>query len=1008
MVAISPAAPASAGPPLSWGAEKGPDDPPAGITKAYQIVDMANVGDTFYAATIGAATGGSPANPTFKSTDGGATWTVLTHAASGGFEKIAVAPDDANQIVAIDQGTTPDTVYYSSNGGGSFSDMGLASDMPTMTNLYCIDISEGPVTAVVAGGSDNGSVARLYLYEFKGFSPAWKEKASTANGFEAGQEAVNAAIFSPNWSVDSIILTVTDPTAAGNALFQVFWNESGKWNDDITGYIDYTAANLAIAALAAGEDILSASIATPSSYLGFDEGERLAFIGLATSAGAGDGVYRFSDNFKGNFALWNGAAEGPIHSVAYHDAGKLLAGDYNQNQVFVALSPLGNNPKFERVNSFKQPGGDASGDEMTLVGWNGDTAVAATMGNESAFATSTDDGYAFNDISMVNTTIADYNDFAVSNPRYVTTDDGTDASVWLNDGGWKRVLSLTGKTKLLVRAAPDDFAAVYLSEPTTTNMWVSKNSGMTTWKSIPCYKLNSVTDFVVESPDVVYAVGPAGGPAAPMGASKTTNAGSSWGSARQLGTPSGNIAVVATVTLAPNGDVLAGGTAGNWAVSADGGSSFTYKKKGGGDPAAAVHLVADDDYADNGIVYIGRGTQVTRSNAPPGPFPQPGITAGYAVTGIAQVDGIVYVVASNGANSEMHRCLNLKTATPTGKNVPLWSCKDPAAGVTLNATPRALQATSDHKLWAIDTTSEALYGFADPIALTAPTLNAPADEYVIMTNPTSGIPYDVTFSFTRQNDQVTLLDFQIATDPDFDAIVVNDQVTANVDILSGLVGPTSSFLNGATNIAYMPGQTYYWRVRVAQNGPLYSPWSEVRELDVEGAIMFAIEGPMSGATGVSLTPTLVWTEYPGIIHYEVAVAEDPTFAILDFTHTVEPDKTFYKVPADEALKYSTTYYWRVRGVTGVAPPAGKGQPPNPTPAGEWVTGVFTTMAEPVEDPGPDTIVVEPPDVTVEPPEVVVQPAEFPIPTYLLWIIVAIGAILIIALIVLIVRTRRVV
>ena len=104
---------------------------------------------------------------------------------------------------------------------------------------------------------------------------------------------------------------------------------------------------------------------------------------------------------------------------------------------------------------------------MTLVGWNGDTAVAATRGNESAFATSTDDGYAFNDISMVNTTIhtsTGYNDFAVSNPLYVTTDDGTDASVWLNDGGWKRVLSLIGKTDLLVRAAPDDFEAVYLPD----------------------------------------------------------------------------------------------------------------------------------------------------------------------------------------------------------------------------------------------------------------------------------------------------------------------------------------------------------------------------------------------------------------------------------------------------------------------------------------------------------------------------------------------------------------
>jgi hypothetical protein len=276
-------------------------------------------------------------------------------------------------------------------------------------------------------------------------------------------------------------------------------------------------------------------------------------------------------------------------------------------------------------------------------------------------------------------------------------------------------------------------------------------------------------------------------------------------------------------------------------------------------------------------------------------------------------------------------------------------------------------------------------------------------------NPGSGNPYNVTFSWERYDSKyVDAFDLQISTDKDFEGVIFNGTAIAadiTMDNVAAVVGPTGG---AGMTAQLMPGSTYYWRVRVSQTDPLYSPWSEVRELDVEGAIMFAIEGPMSGATGVSLTPTLVWTEYPGIIHYEVAVAEDPTFAILDFIHTVEPDKTFYKVEADEALKYSTTYYWRVRGVTGVAPPAGKGQPPNPTPAGEWVTGVFTTMAEPVEDPGPDTIVVDPPDVTVEPPEVVVQPAEFPIPTYLLWIIVAIGAILIIALIVLIVRTRRVV
>lgn len=78
-----------------------------------------------------------------------------------------------------------------------------------------------------------------------------------------------------------------------------------------------------------------------------------------------------------------------------------------------------------------------------------------------------------------------------------------------------------------------------------------------------------------------------------------------------------------------------------------------------------------------------------------------------------------------------------------------------------------------------------------------------------------------------------------------------------------------------------------------------------------------------------------------------------------------------------------------------------------TPASLWSTGIFTTEAEPVEA-APTTITTPAPkvDVTVEPAKVTVEPSAPVIPDYMLWIIIAVGAVLIIALIVLIVRTRR--
>jgi len=165
--------------------------------------------------------------------------------------------------------------------------------------------------------------------------------------------------------------------------------------------------------------------------------------------------------------------------------------------------------------------------------------------------------------------------------------------------------------------------------------------------------------------------------------------------------------------------------------------------------------------------------------------------------------------------------------------------------------------------------------------------------------------------------------------------------------------------------------------------------------------------PTIGSYDVPVEPMFTWgkIDEDGIraIRYEIALSEDPTFTIIEWSYNV--DGTFYKV--DEPLRYDTTYYWRVRGVLGEPYQEG-GQ--WLTPATPWTTGIFTTASEPL--PPPDPIVVQPtkPEVNVEipPTKITIEPAEQAIPNYMLWIIVAVGAILVIALIVLIVRTRRVV
>ena len=146
-----------------------------------------------------------------------------------------------------------------------------------------------------------------------------------------------------------------------------------------------------------------------------------------------------------------------------------------------------------------------------------------------------------------------------------------------------------------------------------------------------------------------------------------------------------------------------------------------------------------------------------------------------------------------------------------------------------------------------------------------------------------------------------------------------------------------------------------------------------------------ISAPVVGAVDVSVTPTLAW-EAVADATYEVQIAQDATFGILDEAAT-SPTNAYI---VTTALAEGQSYYWRVRAVTDAG-------------AGDWATGVFTT-ATPEPEPTPPIIIeeTEPPEITVEIPQQVTQAID----PGLLWAIVGVGAVLVISLIVLIIRTRR--
>jgi len=939
----------------------------------------------------------------YKSTDAGKTWLSLNTATyyptTKTIEHVAVARDDPDQVVAS---FSDNDVHYSSNGGSYWSDMGQAT---TMGDVFDIDIAPGSSRYVAVAGQNDANGADLFTM-YLGLAGSWyaRSDATLYPGFRTGHDYARAVAFSPNFATDKIITVVTG--SGTEAYFQVFRYETGetKWNGQIT-FFDSTdwgtggasSGGVAVGSLtASGSEgkitggLTAASISLPETYLGTDEQERIAFVGITATTGSG--VVRLSDTYAKLLTTWSAGDEGKINSVAYHDSGKLLAGAYDDCQVFYTTDPMASTPKFERVNPLKQPGGY---DKVT-VAWSGDTAVAGSQGDESAFAVSNDDGYSWNDISLIDTELDVMDDVAVSvdgSQVYLTTHDtseGTlkyDASLWRKASSWQRVFSsqnvADANADFLVRLAPEDADVVYISSTGTTNMWVSKNSGLNKWSAIPCYRLDDkVQDFVVESADVVYAIDA-------DECTKTINAGQSWGSEASLN----GLTNAQTISLAPNGDVLVGGT-GKVAFSKDAGASFTKITDVPGD-SEPVFIVADPDYADNDIIYIAAGNEFERGTTDKTMSwsgREPTVLTGHKAKGIAEYEGVIYVLTANDTDSALYRALNLKTGANAA--LSLWSY----FGTTydLDFAPSALKMSSGPMFWAIDTAGNALVSITDPIATLAPTLVSPADGFGVEVNPGSGEAYNVTFIWKRYSDtDITAMDIEIATDSAFEGIVYEESFTGiDSDTIAKVIGPAGP----SGQIAqFNPGDTYYWHVRVSQTTPSYSPWSKVRSFRVESPLKFALTSPTMGATGIGILPTFVWADYEGAIGYEIMVAEDPTFAVPDWIRT--SSATFFK--SEEALAYSTTYYWKVRGVTGEAAPQAA------APGGPWISSVFTTEAKPVEAAPP--IVIGP----TTPAEVqivkvpVTQTIPAAIPSYLLWTIIGVGAVLFIALIVLIVRTRRV-
>jgi hypothetical protein len=189
------------------------------IDSSLSIVAMETSADgkTIYAASSNGT------GVLYKSTDSGATWTVLTKPSTlGDITNIAVAPDDANVvIIAGDQTGTNAEVYVSNNGGSTFTIMNDSTNIITngtstlavINDIAVSSLDSSSTRYVAVAGTDSLALGCIFYFNLGATAPAWKNAALTSAtaGFTSGPTdpgmAFAAVAFSPNFPSDQVMVS---------------------------------------------------------------------------------------------------------------------------------------------------------------------------------------------------------------------------------------------------------------------------------------------------------------------------------------------------------------------------------------------------------------------------------------------------------------------------------------------------------------------------------------------------------------------------------------------------------------------------------------------------------------------------------------------------------------------------------------------------------------------------------------------------------------------------------
>jgi hypothetical protein len=976
----------------------------------------------------------------YKSTDGGITWSTagldadgtLRGAASGSaathvITQIKVSKFNANYLIATDANPAVagkyGSVYDSYDGGQSWGVEAGFGGYTSTSQIYGVDISAtSSGTALLVGYANNVALAinnRWYDTSSATYTSNPTRTLGYPSWLALGTPSAIAVAFSPNFNNDSSFVVIADTGTYVTALTYVYAT-GASWGGDVatTGIPSdtYSASYGPVASLGGGTPLKGiCDIAIPSDFNWTSASYSKVFFSMTSISGsAANATVLYRVNFRGpNTAttrsyIYNVGAPCNVSSLDFKGttaAGTLAVGAYDDNTIYTAAAVSTITTAITFNNSTNNPRYTTAARPNTLV-------TFSTTSNKLYAGTAGAPGSALSISS-------DYNSFV--GISFISVSSLANVNMSAGKGGLSSATA-TIKWQKLYDAGYLDWMLFKSSDNGATWQFVYENGnvGFTLWQS-PAFATDNTVYLQQSAPKSNKII-------------KSVDGFATWGSVTSLGnvnitafapidgtnywygcsTGVGNTITGTVVALSGGNPMIISAfspvlfvwedTGSGWQiwVSTDNGvtykstdainqlnngtnSAFAYVKDTAGWQVWVVDSGKNVKYWTAGVSTVWTTGIAASDMATTANMYSSAHLSDYPITAITRsAGGVWYFRTPTNPAGEIWRSVDLKTFEPIQSTIGVGTLSSFALANNTDGSATVYMAMTGI---ATTTAYANKYSMFTDTMVTAPATSTPANGDKASNTINGMTTLDIVFKTVPS---ATGYQVQIAYDQAF------TEVAKDSGMLTG---------NIWAGVQVSAGRDYYYRVRVYQGYPYTSPWSTPvkftatapsstsQGLDELGRIY-----PTQGSVITGTALTLTWGSVASASSYDVQVLKNGT-QVLSKTALTD---TFLGITVDP----NASYVWMVRATSnGVA--------------GSWVSSAFTTIVPPATNSAPTTVsapVVTPiityvaPAVTVPQATVIVNPTVSSTsngtPAWA-WIVIVIGAVLVIAVIVLIVRTRKV-